>query len=134
MREHGRTYLQACLLLLIAEHPDHGYQLTARLSALGFADADVDTANTYRTLRGLEREGALASSWSPSDRGPARRTYHLTGHGLAQLAEYGAELRSDQARTAGYLRRFEAIPRIVREPRGMHGRRRAVPAGQGVSQ
>jgi DNA-binding PadR family transcriptional regulator len=116
MHENSRRgYLRACLLLLIAEHPDHGYDLTARLPALGLADADATT--TYRMLRMLESDGAVVSAWRPSGSGPARRVYHLTGRGLADLAECGRELRSTQAQMAGLLRRYEAVPGLLRRRR-----------------
>lgn len=107
----ARTFLQACLLLLIAEQSDHGYNLVARLGKLGCPEAEP--ATTYRVLRGLEREGLLTSTWTSSACGPARRTYHLTGRGGSELADCGRELRRSQALLAGYLRHLDAIPSVV---------------------
>ncbi|MFC5995059.1 helix-turn-helix transcriptional regulator [Pseudonocardia hispaniensis] len=78
-----RNFLQPCLLLLLRERPDHGYELAARLRPMH--DGDGDAGGVYRALRGLERQGLVRSEWQTSDVGPARRTYHLTADGVAHL-------------------------------------------------
>src|SRR5436190_1267350 len=70
-----RNFLQPCLLLLLMEQPDHGYELAARLQPMH--DGQGDPGSVYRALRGLERQGLVRSEWSPSDAGPARRTYYV---------------------------------------------------------
>jgi DNA-binding PadR family transcriptional regulator len=106
MHDCGCNYLQACLLLLIAERPDHGYDLATRLSNSGLEM--VDTPSTYRALRSLERDRMVASQWTPSAGGPARRVYRLTAAGETALLAFGDELRRDRVRMARYLRRLEA--------------------------
>ena len=78
-----RNFLQPCLLLLLMEQPDHGYELAARLRPMH--DGEGDPGSVYRALRGLERQGLVRSEWSPSDVGPARRTYYITDDGVAGL-------------------------------------------------
>ncbi|MDT7746219.1 MAG: PadR family transcriptional regulator, regulatory protein PadR [Actinomycetota bacterium] len=78
-----RNFQRPCLLLLLQERPAHGYDLVERLHA-SFID-DTDTGGVYRTLRGLEREGLVRSSWCVSATGPARRTYALTPAGVEAL-------------------------------------------------
>jgi PadR family transcriptional regulator PadR len=78
-----RNFQRPCLLLLLQERPAHGYDLVERLHA-SFID-DTDTGGVYRTLRTLEREGLVCSSWCVSTAGPARRTYALTSAGLEAL-------------------------------------------------
>jgi DNA-binding PadR family transcriptional regulator len=107
MRDGGCTYLHACLLLLLAERPDHGYDLVPRLAPLGLSG--VDGATTYRALRALEREGHVGSQWTPSPGGPARRVYHLTREGQATLAAVGGQLRRDQAQVMRFLGRLDAL-------------------------
>lgn len=78
-----RNFLQPCLLLLLREQADHGYELVSRLRPMH--DGDGDSGGVYRALRGLERQGLVRSEWLTSDVGPARRTYHITPDGLAFL-------------------------------------------------
>lgn len=109
--------MQACLLLLLAEQPDHGYDLVSRLPALGFDG--VDAATTYRALRGLERAGSVTSRWTPSNAGPARRVYRLTARGRTVLADYGGLLRHDQVQVTRYLCRLdEIVNTAAQEPDG----------------
>src|SRR4051794_11922038 len=56
-----RNFLQPCLLLLLHEHPDHGYELASRLRPMH--DGDGDAGGVYRALRGLERHGLVRSEW-----------------------------------------------------------------------
>jgi PadR family transcriptional regulator PadR len=83
-----RNFLQPCLLLLLRERPDHGYELAARLRPMH--EGDGDAGAVYRTLRGLERLGLVRSEWQTSDVGPARRTYFITEEGLVSLDVHAA--------------------------------------------
>lgn len=78
-----RNFLQPCLLLLLREQSDHGYDLAARLRPLH--DGEGDAGGVYRVLRSLEHQGLVHSEWELSDVGPARRTYHVTAEGLSHL-------------------------------------------------
>jgi PadR family transcriptional regulator, regulatory protein PadR len=85
-----RNFLQPCLLLLLAERADHGYELAARLRPLH--DGEGDSGGVYRALRSLEKQGLVGSEWRSSDVGPARRTYHITPAGATVLATQARDL------------------------------------------
>jgi DNA-binding PadR family transcriptional regulator len=53
------------------------------LRALGLFGITMSTL--YRTLRQMEREGYLESTWEPGPTGPARRVYTITDAGHAWL-------------------------------------------------
>jgi len=59
-----RSVLEPCLLLLLREQPDHGYNLIARLRALGLVNGDP--GRVYRALRALEQEDLVSSVWTAS--------------------------------------------------------------------
>ncbi len=99
-----RNFLRACLLLLLRERPDHGYDLLARLGSLGLDQEDPGAV--YRTLRGMEREGLVRSGWGESCSGPARRTYVLTPCGERALLCYGRALDDCRRTIEGFLDRF----------------------------
>ena len=50
---------------------------------IGFSS--VDQGNVYRTLRKLEKENLISSTWDTSDGGPAKRIYSLTEYGEQYL-------------------------------------------------
>ena len=76
--------MPAQILLLLAEHRNHGYGLMARLRELGAAS--VSSASVYRELQKLEGEGLVTSFWEVGEnRGPARRVYVITPVGMCAL-------------------------------------------------
>jgi hypothetical protein len=67
---HPAALVGPCILLLLAERPDHGYALANRLKEFGFAESS--TASLYRELRRLEDVGLTHSYWEASQtRGPS---------------------------------------------------------------
>ena len=54
--------LEPWLLLLLAENPAHGYELLERLKVLPEAP-NADRGHLYRTLRRLEEQGLVTSTW-----------------------------------------------------------------------
>lgn len=100
-----KNFLRPCLLLLLREHPAHGYDLLERLQAFGFEGSDP--GGLYRALRVLEKAGLVRSAWQPSSAGPDRRVYELTGRGTEELHENAKSLSagSDVLRT--FLSRYE---------------------------
>ena len=105
---HGepRNFVQPCLLLLLLEHPDHGYALVERLKSFQVAEGDPGTV--YRALHTLEVGGAVESAWQLSESGPARRTYHLTDTGREQLAGWAAAISETREALECYLDRYSA--------------------------
>jgi poly-beta-hydroxybutyrate-responsive repressor len=101
-----RNFIRSCLLLLIAEAPSHGYDLLERLSEIG-ASA-IDPGGLYRTLRAMDSEGLVTSSWEMSKVGPARRTYQLTEEGREWLHAWAGALRESRNIVSSFLRRYEA--------------------------
>jgi len=102
-----RNFLQPCLLLLLMEQPDHGYDLAVRLRPMH--DGEGDPGSVYRALRGLERQGLVRSEWSPSSAGPARRTYYITDDGVAGLVGLADGLRTTRAAVQVFLDRYARV-------------------------
>jgi poly-beta-hydroxybutyrate-responsive repressor len=96
-----RNFLQPCLLLLLRERSDHGYDLVNRLRMLHAVDGDAGAV--YRALRGLEKAGMVRSSWQTSEAGPARRTYQVTPLGVATL-DRQADILEETHRTLHLFR------------------------------
>ena len=106
MESLPRHYLRACLLLLIRNGPAYGYNLREQLTDLGVVQDDW--GRLYRTLRVMEREGQLLSCWENSEAGPARRTYHLTDKGRAELDRWVGSVTEAQAVVDRFLVRYKA--------------------------
>lgn len=80
-----RSYQRYCLLMLLNEGPCHGYDLLEQVHELGLISAD--TPGLYRSLRSMEEDGLVVSSWEKSQIGPPRRSYQISDIGKRALAE-----------------------------------------------
>ena len=73
-----KNFLVPFLLLCLKDWSLHGYKL------IGFSS--IDQGNVYRTLRKLEKENLISSTWDTSEGGPAKRIYSLTEYGEEYLS------------------------------------------------
>ncbi|MFD3596725.1 PadR family transcriptional regulator [Nocardia sp. NPDC058640] len=73
--------LEVGVLLLLSDHPDHGYSILHRLIDLGIDFTD-DPGTLYRRLRVLEERGLVDHRMQRSNKGPARKVYSIgpSGH------------------------------------------------------
>src|ERR687889_1348756 len=78
-----RNWLVPVILLSLREWNSYGYELMGRACMFGFEA--MNTGTLYRTLRRMEKDGVVESSWDLSGGGPARRMYTITGSGNAHL-------------------------------------------------
>lgn len=115
-----KNFLRPCLLLLLREHPAHGYDLLERLRPLGFTRDDP--GRLYRALRGLESEGLVHSAWEASASGPDRRIYELTRPGMEALHEAVQSLLTTNAVVGVFLSRYAEF--VALERRGTASDRR----------
>jgi PadR family transcriptional regulator PadR len=86
---HGRQpklALRGFLLLLLAEHPAHGYDLVERVQVLGVHVEEP--AAVYKALRHMDQEHLVTTAWKLSSHGPTRREYSLTPEGREQLEDW----------------------------------------------
>jgi len=116
-----RNYMRSCVLLLLREEPAHGYDLLQQLRPLGFARDDP--GRLYRTLRALEDEGLVRSSWEPSATGPDRRRYELTRAGLEQLHGEAKSLDALRRSLDAFAARYEEFVALRSRPGAPAGAR-----------
>jgi PadR family transcriptional regulator, regulatory protein PadR len=74
-----RDFLIPYILLALSIQRAHGYFIEQYLRGLGLANIEMSTL--YRTLRQMEKDGLVYSTWEPGPEGPARRIYSLTDAG-----------------------------------------------------
>ena len=108
-----KNFLRPCLLLLLREHPAHGYDLLERLRPLGF-NRD-DPGRLYRALRSLETDGLVRSVWEKSTTGPDRRMYELTRIGMEELHDSAKALMLTDRILGTFLSRYSEF--VALEPR-----------------
>ncbi len=76
------------LYLLATDRAHYGYEFMEEAAHFAITDAHIDAAVIYRTLRALEQNGFVISSWAPGASGPARRLYEVTPAGLEHLKRW----------------------------------------------
>jgi len=86
-----RDVLVPYVLLAVSLQRGHGYWIEEYLRGVGLFGLEMSTL--YRTLRHLERDGLLSSTWEPGPAGPARRMYSLTDAGRAWLDNWAQALQ-----------------------------------------
>jgi poly-beta-hydroxybutyrate-responsive repressor len=119
-----RGYIQPRLLLLLAQASAHGYELMEELRSVPDEENLSDPGLIYRTLRQLEVEGFLTSSWDTEVRGPARRVYQITSAGREYLDLWAANIRSTRERLAQFLTEYDSLGAAPSPPAPSRKRRK----------
>jgi PadR family transcriptional regulator, regulatory protein PadR len=76
------------LLLLRQKEKAYGYELVQEVNEHALTGTTIERGAIYRTLRTLEKNGHVISTWDVSGAGPARRHYRLTPRGEEHLQEW----------------------------------------------
>ena len=103
-----RNWLEAVILLSLREWSSYGYELMGRARMFGFEA--LNTGTLYRTLRRMENDGVLESSWETSGGGPARRIYTITGPGSAHLGIWVRSLERYQQSVDDFFELYGSKP------------------------
>lgn len=86
-----KDLLELCLLQMLADGDQYGYELLRRLHA---AFPTTQESAIYALLRGLCREGCTRSYQGETSDGPARKYYRLTDAGRSKHARLLEEWRA----------------------------------------
>lgn len=103
-------FVEPVILLMLREKGrSYGYDLSASLADYALTDAQIERAALYRTLRRLEENGYVVSSWDTQTGGPARRVYRLTKAGSRHLREWAQVMRNLGLSISRFARRADSI-------------------------
>ncbi len=103
-----RNWLVPVILLSLRDWNSYGYELMERASAFGFGAMNPGTL--YRTLRQMEKDGVVESSWETSKGGPARRMYTITDSGRSYLDFWANSLQQYQKTMDTFFRLYTGRP------------------------
>ena len=104
----SKNWLVPILLLMLREWSSYGYELMERVATFGLAAMNPGTF--YRTLRQMEKEGMVRSSWDTSETGPARRMYSITEAGETYLKYWADSLNQYQRMMDTFFRLYTGRP------------------------
>jgi len=107
----SKNWLVPILLLMLRQWSSYGYELMEKMSTFGLVAMNPGTF--YRTLRQMEKDGMVSSSWDTSEGGPARRMYSITDAGEAYLNYWAESLNQYQRMMDTFFRLYtgQATPR-----------------------
>ena len=103
-----RNWLVPVILLSLRDWNSYGYELMERATAFGF-DA-MNPGTLYRTLRQMEKDGIVESTWETSKGGPARRMYTITDAGKTYLDFWAKSLEQYQRTMDTFFRMYTGQP------------------------
>jgi len=109
-----RDMLAPFVLLAVSLQRAHGYVIEDYLRALGLFGITMSTL--YRTLRQMEKDGFLESTWEPGPTGPARRVYTITDAGHVWLDSSASMLNAYRQTIDRFFGLYDASPRAARQP------------------
>jgi len=104
----SKNWLQPVLLLMLREWSSYGYELMEKMT--GFGLAAMNPGTVYRTLRQMEKDGIISSSWDTSTAGPARRVYSITDAGEAYLKYWADSLNQYQKLMNSFFQMYTGQP------------------------
>jgi len=93
---------------MLREWSSYGYELMEKMAAFGLNTMNAGTF--YRTLRQMEKDGMVSSSWDTSEAGPARRVYSITAAGEAYLKFWAESLDQYQKMMDAFFRLYTGRP------------------------
>jgi poly-beta-hydroxybutyrate-responsive repressor len=100
----SKQWLVPVILLLLRQWNSYGYELMEKMSDFGVEA--INPGAFYRTLRQMEKDGIVSSSWSTSEAGPARRMYSITEAGETYLKFWAESLDQYQKIMSRFFRLY----------------------------
>jgi PadR family transcriptional regulator PadR len=104
----SKNWLVPVLLLMLREWSSYGYELMEKMAAFGLTTMNAGTF--YRTLRQMEKNGMVSSSWDTSEGGPARRVYSITEAGENYLKFWASSLAHYQKMMNMFFQLYKVRP------------------------
>jgi DNA-binding PadR family transcriptional regulator len=94
--------VEPAIVAALLREGGHGYDLRKSISEMTGDVVSVDAGGLYRTLRRMEEDGFVTSTWVEGDSGPQKREYQLTAEGYELAEDWIAHLE-ERARLAAML-------------------------------
>jgi len=85
---YKKGLLSFWILLLLDQRPTYAFEMNPLIRELSQNSISADDNSLYRALNRFEQLGLISSQRQPSEVGPARRVYSLTGAGRELLIQF----------------------------------------------
>jgi len=85
---YKKGLLSFWLLLLLSQRKEYPYAMKEAIADLSQNSIVADENSIYRALNRLSQSGIVGSELQPSETGPSRRYFYLTGTGRELLSRF----------------------------------------------
>jgi PadR family transcriptional regulator PadR len=103
-----KNLLMAVMLMALHRSNSYGYKLMEETAA--FWREAINRGTVYRTLRQMEKNGIIKSTWDINANRPARRMYSITDEGEAYLDLWIESLKQYQSNVEAFLKLYNRLP------------------------
>ena len=100
----SKNWLVPVVLLMLRQWSSYGYELMEKMTEFGMRV--MNAGSFYRTLRQMEKDGLVNSTWDTSEAGPAKRRYSITEAGENYLKFWTQSLDHYQKMMNSFLRLY----------------------------
>ncbi|MFC5466016.1 PadR family transcriptional regulator [Lederbergia graminis] len=90
------------ILSVVEEKESYGFEISKTIKEKTDGEFEIQEATLYLSLKRLEKQGALSSSWGTESHGGRRKYYAITDEGVQLLAS----LTSDWKKVTEIVKRF----------------------------
>ncbi|MCM3400968.1 PadR family transcriptional regulator [Cytobacillus oceanisediminis] len=90
------------ILSVVKEKESYGYEISKTIKEKTEGEFEIQEATLYLSLKRLEKQGAVSSSWGKESHGGRRKYYSITDEGV-QLLE---NIIRDWKKVTGMVKRF----------------------------
>lgn len=73
------------ILSVVKEKESYGYEISKTIKEKTEGDFEIQEATLYLSLKRLEKQGAISSSWGNESHGGRRKYYAITDEGIRLL-------------------------------------------------
>ncbi len=103
-----KNLLVPVMLMALQRSNSYGYKLMEETAA--FWREAISPGTVYRSLRQMEKNGNIKSTWETNASGPARRMYYITDAGEAYLDLWIKALEQYQSNVQAFLELYHRLP------------------------
>jgi PadR family transcriptional regulator, regulatory protein PadR len=108
-KHHMERFMEICLLLLLYQEASHGYTLAEQLDTFGFSKKELNMGSLYHTLRKMEKDSLVTSSWEEGKQGPRKRVYRITEAGKGNLQDWIGIFKKRRTQISSLINHYEKI-------------------------
>lgn len=83
-----KSWLKFLILRVLYEQPTYGYDIIQKIEEISYGRHKIKSGTMYTTLRRMEKETLVQSSWKKNTQGPDQRQYIVTPQGKDYLKHY----------------------------------------------